>query len=109
VDIIAEVRDKRRLLQEIDPDFDIDFNVHTETYVITHKGMYFQLVKYGEFTRETLDHIREVVYINRNGDIFKEVDEANEKAEKAKEKAQDDFIKDTAKDIAKPIYKALTE
>lgn len=106
---MAEVRDKRRLLQEIDKDFDIEFNPHTESYVITHKGCYFQVVKYGEFTRDTLEHIREVVYINRNGNIFKEVDEANEKAEKAKEKAQDDFIEQTAKDIAKPIYKALYE
>lgn len=109
VDTIADVRDKRRLLQEIDKDFDIDFNPHTESYVITHRGYYFQVVPYGEFTRETLDHIREVVYINRNGDIFKEVDEANEKVELAKEKADEQFAEDVAKEIGKPLYKALTE
>lgn len=109
MDTIADVRDKRRLLQEIDPEFDIDFNPHTESYVITHRGYYFQVVKYGEFTRETLDHIREVVYINRNGDIFKEVDEANEKVELAKEKADEQFAEDVAKEIGKPLYKALTE
>lgn len=109
MDTIAEVRDKRRLLKEIDQDFDIDFNPHTESYVITHRGHYFQVVKYGEFTRETLDHIREVVYINRNGDIFKEVDEANEKVELAKEKADEQFAEDVAREIGKPLYKALTE
>jgi len=106
---MAEVRDKKRLLQEIDKDFDIEFNPFTESYLITHRGYSFQVVPYGEFSRDTLDHIRKVVYLNINGDVFKDVDEANEKAEKSKEKAEDDFIEYTAKEIGKPIYKALTE
>lgn len=101
---MASVDDKDRLLKEIDKDFSIEFNKEIESYIIYHNGYHFQTVKYGDFTRELLGHIREMVYININGDPMKHIDESNTKVEIAREKETDDMIEQTVKDIAKPMW-----
>lgn len=104
---MATIDDKQRLLKEIDKGFDIEFHADIESYVITHNGGYFQTVKYGDFTQETLENIRRVVYFNINGDMARQIDEHNDKIHLSNQKKEDDMIEQTAKDIGKPLYKAM--
>ena len=59
----------------------------------------------GEFTRETMERIGEVYYINTHGDILKEVEITNEKIDKSKERERDDMVHELAKDMKKAILK----
>lgn len=98
---------KRKILKEIDEDFDIIFCLDTEHYLITHKGFPFQKVAWDEFTREVIDHIKKVVYINKNGNIADEVDKYNAKTDSDKDKKIEDMAHQMAKDIRKPLIKQL--
>lgn len=104
---MAEIRDKRRLLQEIDKGFDIEFHPDIESYIITHNYGHFQTVKYGDFTQKTLENIRRVVYLNINGDMARQIDEHNDKIHIDNQKKEDDMIEQTAKDMAKPLMREL--
>ena len=64
-----------------------------------------QSTKYDEFTRETIERIGEVYYINTHGDILKEVETNNEKIDKSKERERDDMVHELAKDMKKAILK----
>lgn len=103
----AKCNDLRPILQEIDRDFDIGFNFDTETYTVYHNGRFFMSVPYGEFTRDTVAHIRKTVWLNINGDIFGEIDDANEKADKRKDRDMELFSESLAKDIRRPLIKAV--
>jgi hypothetical protein len=103
----AKCKDLRPILKEIDPLFDISFNYETESYSIYFNGYLFRTVPYGEFTRETFEDIRETVWININGDPFKEVDEANEAADKRTERQREDLSYNLANDIRKPLLREL--
>lgn len=102
---IAGISDKRRVLQEIDTDFDISFSTETEQYSIYHKGYLFQNVDWNGFTRKVLDHIRRMVWLNRNGLVESEIDNNNNEIDKAKEKKIEDMAYNLAKDIRKPLLK----
>jgi hypothetical protein len=102
----AKCKELRPILQEIDKDFDVGFNFDTETYTVYHKGRFFQSVPYGQFTRETIANIRKTV-ININGDIFAEVDKANELAAKRHDRATELLAESLAKDIRKPLLRQI--
>lgn len=104
---MATTDDKRRLLQEIDKGFDIEFHPDIECYIITHNQGHFQTVKYGDFTQKLLENIRRVVYLNINGDMARQIDEVNEKIHADNQKREDDMIEQTVKDIAKPLMREL--
>ena len=95
----------RPILQNIDPLFDVEFNYDAESYIIYFNGGFFQSTKYDEFTRETIERIGEVYYINTHGDILKEVEINNEKIDKSKERERGDMIHELAKDMKKAILK----
>lgn len=97
--------DKRRILKDIDIDFDIGFEYENERYVITHKGFPFQYVKLGDFTRSILDHIRKMVWINKNGSIIDEIDSHNAKIEGKHDRKLEDMIRQFSKDIRKSLIK----
>lgn len=99
--------DKKRVLREIDEDFDITFNVASEDYHITHKGFLFQVVKWGEFTRDVVNNIRRVVWLNKNGDVAGEIDKHNANEEFKKEKKLEDMAYNMAKDIVKPLSEVI--
>lgn len=101
---MTSLESKQMLVKEIDKDFDLQFNAKALRYEITHRGGHFMHVPWGGFTKDVVDHIRKTVYINRNGNILDEIDEANFKVELEKKKAQDDLIEQTARDIGKPLY-----
>lgn len=104
---MASIEDKRRLIQDIDKDFYIEFVPEIESYIITHKGGHFQTIKHGDFTHKTLENIRRVVYINKNGDMARQIDENNEKIQKEAQREQDDMIEQAAKDVGRPLYNLL--
>ena len=81
------------------------FNYDTKSYIIYFNGGFFQSTKYDEFTRDTIERIGEVYYINTHGDILKEVELNNEKIDKSKERERDDMIHELAKDMKKAILK----
>ena len=95
----ANCNDIRPMLQSIDPLFEIEFNYDTKSYIIYFNGGFFQSTKYDELTRETIERIGEVYYINTHGDILKE------KIDKSKERERDDMIHELAKDMKKAILK----
>ena len=103
----GNVEDKRRLLKEIDVDFDINFDIDTEHYYITHKDFPFMKVPWNGFDRSVVDHIRKVVYINRNGNILDEIDSNNSKVDKSNENRISDMARQLAKDIRKPLLKEV--
>lgn len=103
----ANCKDIRPILQEIDKDFDIGFNCNTETYTVYHKGRFFQSVPYGQFTRETIANIRKTVWLNINGNVFADVDKANEIAERRHERETELLAESLAKDIYKPLLREI--
>lgn len=103
----ADCNALRRLLQDINPKFDIEFNYETKKYTIYHNGAFFMNVDYGAFTRETFTDIRKVVYQNENGTVFEEMDKHNEKIEASIEKDRENFAESLAKDIRKSVVKAI--
>jgi hypothetical protein len=104
---MATTDDKRRLLQDIDKGFDIEFHPDIESYIITHNGGHFQTVKYGDFNQKLLQNIRRVVYLNINGDMARQIDEHNEKIHSDNQRREDDMIEQAVKDIGKPLYREL--
>jgi hypothetical protein len=103
----GSVNEKRAVLKEIDEDFDISFSREQETYSIYHKGYLFQNVPWDGFTREVLDGIRKVVWLNKNGNIANEVDKNNEKIDINKDKKLSDMSRQLAKDIRKPLIREV--
>lgn len=101
----ANCNDIRPILQSIDPLFEIEFNYDTESYIIYFNGGFFQSTRYDELTRETIERIGEVYYINTHGDILKEIETNNEKIDKSKERERDDMVHELAKDMKKAILK----
>ena len=97
----------RPILKSIDPLFDIEFNYDNESYIIYFNGGYFQSTRYDEFTRETIEKIQNVYWINTYGDIVSEVDKHNEKIKLSKERERDDMICEMSKDLRKAILKDL--
>jgi len=97
----------RPILQGIDPLFDVEFNYDTEEYIIYFNGGFFQTTKYDEFTRETIEKIEDVYWINTHGDIISEVEEHNAKIKRAEESKRSDMIHELAKDAKKAILKDL--
>lgn len=107
MDNSANCSEIRLILQEIDQEFDVGFNPEVETYTIYHNGRFFQSVHYKDFTRKTIEDIRKTVWININGDIFADVEKANEAADKRKERSRERLSESIAKDIRKPLLKAF--
>jgi RNA binding exosome subunit len=102
----------RQIVKDIDARFDCYWNRGSERYVITQRGpfgnvMQFDSVRYDNVTKGFFDHIREVVYENRNGHIWKDMEENNYKAERRKaEKEEEDtdyLIKSTAPTLRRAI------
>lgn len=103
----GNVEDKRRIIKDINQDFDINFCLDTETYLITHKGYPFMRVKWNEFTRETIYHIRHMVYLNENGSIEDEIEKNNCKVDKHNDNRLMDMARQMAKDIRKPLLREV--
>jgi len=104
---MGNVEEKRKILKEINPDFDIEFYPEKEAFEITHKGHYFMSVPYGEFTRDTVNHIRYMVWLNENGSVTDEIDKHNEKLEISQEKNMEDMSYWLAKDLRKPFKREV--
>ena len=102
-----ELESKRKLLKEIDKNFEVNFYPEDAEYTITHNKVFFQNIPWGGFTKEVVDHIRRIVYINRHGSIEDEIDEKNLKIEQENQRKQDEMIHETAKDVGKPLYELL--
>jgi hypothetical protein len=105
--IMGNVEDKRRILKEIDNDFDIEFYPEKMAFEITHKGHYFMSVPFGEFTRDTVNHVRKMKWLNENGSVTDEIDKHNAKLEESKEKEIEDMAYWMAKDMRKPLVKEI--
>lgn len=103
----AKCKEIRPILKQIDSDFDISFNPHTESYLVTHKDFPFTNIPYGQFTRQTIEHIRKAVYININGNVMEEIDEHNAKVEASKERKFQDLTACMANDIRRPLLNAI--
>jgi hypothetical protein len=103
----SELADKQRIMKEISPDFDVTFDVAFEEYCISHKDVLFRRVPVDGFTRQEVEEIRRVVWINENGNILEEVDNANEKRELDNEKKASDLYYQMAQDIRKPLIKEV--
>ena len=95
----------RPILQGIDPLFEIEFNYDNESYVVYYNGAFFRSVPYKDFDRKTIAQISETWFKNMFGDIFKEVDEHNEKVQKALESKREDLMNDIERDMKKAIQK----
>lgn len=102
----AKCKDLRRILRDIDPELDIDFNFDREEYTVFYMGNPFRCVPYGSFTRETAQEIRRTLWTNINGDVFAEVDEANDRADRRRERNRELMSEALAKDIRKPLIRA---
>lgn len=103
--MFEELKDKQMILKEISEDFDISFDAVHEEYYISHKGFPFRRVGMDGFTRELVDEIRRIVWLNENGDIESEIEENNAKIERDNEQRQTDFNYEIAKDMRKAILK----
>jgi hypothetical protein len=97
------IEDKRRIVKDIDNNFDIHFCLDTETYLITHKNFPFQRVAWDGFTREVLEGIRHTVWLNHNGNVIDEIEKNNAKIDKDKENKLSEMTMQMAKDIRKPL------
>lgn len=104
---MGNVEEKRSILKDIDPYFDIEFYPEKVAFEITHKGHYFMSVPFGEFTRDTVSHVRKMKWLNENGSVTDEIDRHNEKLEHDKEKQIEDMAYCMAKDIRKPLIKEV--
>lgn len=102
----AKCKDLRPILKEIDKELDISFNQEAEMYIITHKGMYFMSVKYGEFDRKTVESIRKTVWTNINSNIVDEIEVHNSKIDAQKDRELSNMAESMAKDIRKPLAEA---
>ena len=105
----ADCRAIRRHLKDIDPGFDIGFEYETESYHILHRGpedddpQTFQVVPFGEVTRELLADIRHTVWLNKEGNMLDWIDEQCEQKDIAEEKKLTNMAEALAKDLWKPL------
>ena len=100
----------RRLVKEIDPRFDCRWESDSEEYVITQTSplgsvSWFDSVRYDRLTRAFFDHMREIVYINRNGDITERVAKLNQKKAERDKNASDDLAYGMADELLLPLLK----
>lgn len=102
---MGNVSEKRAILKDIDKGFDITFNPENEMFTITHKDHVFMNVKYGEFERSTVEHIRKMKYLNENGLLEEDMDRNNAIMERSKERKTELLAETLAKDIRKPLIK----
>ena len=105
--MFSELKDKQRMLKEISPDFEISFDMIHEEYYISHKGFPFRRVNMDGFTRELVQEIRQIVWLNENENVMEEVDKNNSKIEQDRENKATDLNYQMAKDIYKPLRKAI--
>jgi hypothetical protein len=102
-------RDIRRHLRDIDKGFDIGFDYETESYHILHKGpdddeyQIFQVVPYGDVTRELLAEIRHTVWLNKEGKMLEWIDEQNEQKDVQEDKRTSDMAYGLANDLRKTL------
>lgn len=104
----------RRIVKEIDPRFDCRWEADSEEYVITQTNplgvvSWFDSVRYDELTRDFFDHIRRVVYINRNGDMARQVLDDQKKHVEMKETKRRDAVHNWVKEDGEKLYYALRE
>ena len=105
----ADSRDIRRHLQDIDKGFDIGFNYETESYHILHRGpedeesVLFQVVPYGDVTRELLAEIRHTVWLNKEGKMLEWIDAQNEEKDVQEDKRLSDMAYGLASDLRRPL------
>ena len=97
----------RERLQEIDPLFEVELDGNNGQFTIYYNGAFFQATPCDEFSRETIEQIREVYRLNTEGDIVAEVDKHNEKIKLAEESKRADMIQEMAKDLRKAILTDL--
>jgi len=99
----AKCADLRKLLQEIDENFEIAFDYDKAQYLVYHNESLFQRVPYGEFTRTTFADIRHTVWLNKTGQIIDYVEKSGDKVAAAEERAQSLYAESLAKDLRRPL------
>jgi hypothetical protein len=109
-----EVPTIQRIVKEIDPRFDCEFDHKREAYVITQTSplgvvSVFDRIRYDRLNKSFFDHIREMVYINRNGDPAREVEESNARFEKRNAEREEQNIEYLAKSTGPRMLQAFKE
>ena len=105
LDTQVNCSDIRPILKDIDPELEIEFIGNK--YIITHRGMYFMQVDYGQMDRKYMQEIRKIVWINKNGSMLEEIDKNNEKIEKSHDRDLSNLAECMAKDLRKPLLDAI--
>jgi len=90
-------------IKSIDSDFDIFFDVTEESYHIMHRDVRFQTVHHTGITQELFEHLRHIVYLNKNGLVLDHLEEHELKEELKEEKRLSDMAEDMAKNLRRPL------
>jgi hypothetical protein len=104
----------RRLVKEIDPRFDCRFDLEQAEYIITQKSplgqvSFWAAIPWNGITKDFFDHMRQTLYVNRNGDPMREMEEHNRKIVERREQAQDDAMDDLARETGPAMRRAFLE
>jgi hypothetical protein len=105
--MFSELKDKEQILKEISPDLGISFDCIYDEYLIVHKGFPFQRVGVDGFTRELVNDIKKIVWLNENGNVMDEIEKNNSKLEVDRENKATEINYQMAKDIRKPLLKEI--
>jgi hypothetical protein len=108
----------RRLVKEIDLRFDCCFDFNREGYRITQKSplgrvSLFDFIGYRDLQSDKgkafFDRMRQTMYVNRNGDPLREVEENNDLLDRRQAEKQDEDTEYLVKSTAPRMYRALQE
>ena len=102
----------RRLIKEIDLRFDVYFDHDKGQYIVTQTGPGGRISQWDSFswpTREFFEHMRRVIYVNRNGDLVRETLRANDAIEQRREEKQDENLEYATREAAPYMFRALKD
>jgi hypothetical protein len=104
----------RRLVREIDPRFDCRADVEQAEYIITQTSplglvSFWGAIPFDNVTKEFFDHMRQTLYVNRNGNPMRDMEEHNRAIEERRERQQDEAMDDLAKETGPAMRRAFLD
>jgi hypothetical protein len=111
---MGEENNIRQLVKGIDPRFDCRVNRRNGNYEITQTSpmglvSLWGVLPWDGVNKEFFDNMRRTIYINRNGDPLREIEEHNQRIEKRREEKQGENIDYLTKSTAPAIHRAFRE
>lgn len=110
----------RRIVREIDPRFDVRWEPDSTEYVITQTNpqgetswfdsiSFEDIARNGDKAQAFFEHMRRVVYTNRNGDIVAETENKVRNMAAKRDEKRREAVHNLVKDEGERLYRAIRE